>query len=127
MKNRGRDARNGWRRLFLATIGTAALAVPIVAGALTPPRPRAQAPVASPPIPQWQKDAGGKMAFDVASVKSNKSGSRPTSNVPLDSQGLFTPTGGLFSAMDFPLLEYTMVAYKLTREQSQAKPGYYSQ
>ena len=70
---------------------------------------------------------GRKMAFDVASVKPNNSGSRPTSNVPLDSQGLFTPTGGLFSAMDFPLLEYTMFAYKLTREQSQAKPGYYSQ
>jgi uncharacterized protein (TIGR03435 family) len=71
-------------------------------------------------VPQWQIDAGGKMTFDVASVKPNNSGSQPTSNIPLDSMDLFTPTGGLFSATDFPLLEYAKIAYKLTPEQSQA-------
>ena len=72
----------------------------------------------------WEKAAGGKMSFEVASVKENKSGvsdsNRPTSNVPLDAQSLYAPTGGLFSATNFPLLEYMRFAYKLTPEQSRA-------
>jgi len=72
----------------------------------------------------WEKAAGGKMSFEVASVKENKSGvsasNRPTSNIPLDTQNLYAPTGGLFSATNFPLLEYMRFAYKLTPEQSQA-------
>lgn len=64
------------------------------------------------------------MSFEVASVKENKSGvsasNRPTSNIPLDAQNLYAPTGGLFSATNFPLLEYMRFAYKLTPEQSQA-------
>jgi bla regulator protein BlaR1 len=113
------------RRRYLI-IATAGFVVVFVAGALTAPRLRAQAPAGqspapqSPAVPQWQIDAGGKMAFDVASVKPNKSvPARPTSNIPLDSDDDFTPTGGLFSATDFPLLEYTRFAYKLTPEQSQ--------
>jgi uncharacterized protein (TIGR03435 family) len=72
----------------------------------------------------WDKASGGKMSFEVASVKENKSGvsasNRPTSNIPLDAQDLYAPTGGLFSATNFPLLEYMRFAYKLTPEQSQA-------
>ena len=72
----------------------------------------------------WEKAAGGKMSFEVASVKENKSGvsvsNRPTSNIPLDAQNLYAQTGGLFSATNFPLLEYVRFAYKLTPEQSQA-------
>lgn len=72
----------------------------------------------------WEKVAGGKMSFEVASVKENESGvsdsNRPTSNIPLDAQDLYAPTGGLFSAANFPLLEYMRFAYKLTPEQSQA-------
>ena len=75
-------------------------------------------------ITAWEKDAGSKMAFDVASVKENKSGvsasNMPTSNVPLDAQNLYGPTGGLFSATNFPLLEYMRFAYKLTPEQDRA-------
>jgi len=45
----------------------------------------AQAPAAqSAPVPQWQTDAGGKIAFDVASVKQNKSSNPPHANFPLD-------------------------------------------
>jgi uncharacterized protein (TIGR03435 family) len=72
----------------------------------------------------WEKVAGGKMSFEVASAKENKSGvsasNRPSSNIPLDAQNLYAPTGGLFSATNFPLLEYMRFAYKLTPEQSQA-------
>ena len=49
-------------------------------------------------VPQWQIDAGGKMAFDVASVKPNKSGGHAYSNVLLIRHGrVYPPTGGLFS------------------------------
>lgn len=72
----------------------------------------------------WEKAAGGKMSFDVVSVKENKSGvsasNRPTSNVPLDAQDLYAPTGGLFSGTNFPLLEYMRFAYKLTPEETPA-------
>jgi hypothetical protein len=49
-------------------------------------------------VPEWQRAAGGKMAFDVASVKVNKSGSeRGTSNITGFNVGpTFLPTGGLF-------------------------------
>ena len=83
---------------------------------------RAQSPESD--AANWEKAAGGKMSFEVSSVKENKSGvsasHRPTSNIPLDAQNLYAPTGGLFSATDFPLLEYMRFAYKLTPEQSQA-------
>lgn len=68
----------------------------------------------------WEKAAGAKMSFEVASVKENKSGVLPSSNVPLDAQNDYAPTGGLFSAKDFPLLEYMRFAYKLSPEQDRA-------
>jgi len=74
------------------------------------------------PTPQWEIDAGGKMAFDVASVKQNTSGPtgpRPTSNVPLDPLDLYVPTGGLFSAVNYPLFAYALFAYKLNTQQAQ--------
>jgi uncharacterized protein (TIGR03435 family) len=77
------------------------------------------------PIPQWQIDAGGKLKFDVVSIKQNKSGAPPSgdkqyTNVPLNTWASFTPTGGLFSATNFQLDEYIRFAYKLTMYQSQA-------
>jgi len=125
MRNHPKGNRKTWRKRIFTTAAIVASSAPGFVGALTAPQLWAQsaavqAPTTQPPTPQWQKDAGGKMTFDVASVKPNKSGSMPTSNIPLDSMGLFTPTGGLFSATDFPLLEYTVFAYKLTPEQSQA-------
>ena len=78
-----------------------------------------------PTAPQWQIAAGGKMAFDVASVKQNVSGPPPPgvllrSAVPMDSGDAYIPTGGLFSAANFPLDAYITFAYKLTPNQTQA-------
>ena len=63
----------------------------------------------SPGVPDWQTAAGGKMAFEVASVKPAK-GFRPP-NFPLDSGDAKTP-GGRFS-VTFPLVSYVAFAYKL--------------
>jgi uncharacterized protein (TIGR03435 family) len=79
----------------------------------------------SPPatVPDWQAAAGGHGEFDVASVKQNTSDANPQtvhSNIPLGPQEAFTPTGGLFSATNIPLLQYIFFAYKLTPAQVQS-------
>src|SRR5579871_6283226 len=73
--------------------------------------------------PQWQTAAGGKLAFEVASVKPVPSGPdhfRPPS-FPLSNDDAFRPTGGRFSAT-FPLPVLITFAYKvrLTQEQLNA-------
>ena len=73
-------------------------------------------------IPQWQIDAGGKMAFEVASIHQTKPGEFTPPNFPLDSGDAYRGhKGGHFSA-DFPLSIYINFAYKLALapEQRQA-------
>jgi len=72
------------------------------------------------PVPEWETAAGGKMEFDVASIKQDTTApSRTTvnSNIPLGPQDMYAPTGGLLSATNFPLLQYMIFAYKLTPNQ----------
>jgi len=97
------SARKKW---LLATAGAMALAVPFVVGML---RLQAQTPA----VADWQAAAGGKMAFDVASVKANKSAERPTSNIPLTLDDAYTPTGGLFRAIGSQFYVYVRFAYKI--------------
>jgi len=61
------------RKLLLGTAALLIIATPIVFGLENAKRLRAESPG-----PDWQIVAGTKMAFDVASVKPNKSGSRGT-------------------------------------------------
>jgi len=82
-------------KLLLAAIGMAAIAGPLVFGVVAVPSAQ------SPAVPQWQTAAGGKMAFDVASVKPS----------PLFGD-VYVPTGGLFSATNTPLMNYMRFAYK---------------
>jgi uncharacterized protein (TIGR03435 family) len=80
----------------------------------------AQSQNPSPATPQWQIDAGGKMEFDVASVKEDSTPPSPQtvhSNVPIGPQDLYTPTGGLLNAVNYPLFQYMVFAYKLTPKQ----------
>ena len=60
--------------------------------------------------PAWQKAAGGKMSFEVASVRPSES--RDLGAFPLTSDSTFRQTGGLFRA-SFPLYLYIEFAYKL--------------
>jgi hypothetical protein len=53
-----------------------------------------------------EKAAGGKMSFDVASVKVNGGGPLGGhTNIPLPAER-FTPTGGLLDITDYPLGSY---------------------
>jgi hypothetical protein len=72
----------------------------------------AQTPVAIPA-------ATPKLAFDVASVRQNKSGSKPESNFPLGPGDMYAQTGGVFSASDQTLITYIAFAYKLTISQAE--------
>jgi uncharacterized protein (TIGR03435 family) len=70
----------------------------------------------SPDVPDWQTAAGGKMAFDVASIKLAKSGTFTMPTVFLD-QGDAKPPGGHFLG-SWPLSGYIWFAYKLNTFQS---------
>jgi hypothetical protein len=61
--------------------------------------------------------ADEKVAFDVASVKPNKSEDVPHTNVPLGAGTTYAPTGGFFSATNFPLALYIYFAYNLSGNQ----------
>lgn len=67
----------------------------------------------------WEKAAGGKMSFDVASVKENTAGGQNNrnSNVPFYGDA-YPLNGGLFSATNYWLQQYLAFAYKLSVTQS---------
>ncbi len=100
------------KKLALGVAGITALAAPIIIGVLNAPAIRAQ------DAADWQIKAGGKMAFEVASVKLDKGPFR-SPNFPLDTGDAFTP-GNRFSA-DMPLLTYIHFAYKVNFSQQQAE------
>jgi bla regulator protein BlaR1 len=68
-------------------------------------------------VPDWQTAAGGKLSFEVASVKPTKLMRPP--NFPLDS-GNAVAAGGRFSAV-MPLLVYIFFAYKVDGNGDQAR------
>ena len=75
-------------------------------------------------VPQWQIDAGGKIVFEVASVKENLAGplTESRSNFALDSNLVELPvsTGGFLSATNFPLLQYIAFAFRLDASQTKS-------
>ena len=98
---------------FLFALG---FAIPAGAQTATPQSPS----TLSQEIPDWQKAAGGKMSFEVASIRQSKPGTFTGSNFGLntsDSYETADPGGRLIA--DFPLAVYIEFAYKikLTDEQ----------
>jgi bla regulator protein blaR1 len=98
------------KKLALATTGMAALAAPVAIGIL-----HAQ------DEPDWQAAAGGKMSFEVASVKPEKTPRDHPPNFPLDDRNA-KPLGGRLSA-SFPLWAYISFAYKLSPNEEQRRAG----
>jgi uncharacterized protein (TIGR03435 family) len=111
MKNHFGVTLSARKKFLLATIGVAALTGPLVFGVLVLPAGQSSGP------PQWQTDAGGRTAFDVASVKVNKCGLPPScsidSNVFLVPGDTYSPTGGLLTVTNWPLMPLIVFAYKL--------------
>ena len=67
-----------------------------------------------------QTSPGTQLAFEVASVKPNKSDAPPYSNFPLNAGDFYVPNGGLFSAKNLPLVTYIFFAYKIQGNQAQS-------
>jgi uncharacterized protein (TIGR03435 family) len=100
------------RRRPHAAIVFLSVAALFVFGSANSPTTRAQSSSSD-----WQTAAGGKMSFDVASVKQNKSTDPPTTNVLLGPGDIYSPNGGLLSATNYPLTSYIQFAYKLPANQ----------
>jgi uncharacterized protein (TIGR03435 family) len=77
---------------------------------------------AQSPRSDWQTAAGGKMAFDVASVTPNTTGPAygMNSDFPLGPGDVYVATGGRFRATNFSLLAYIEFAYKIDGNQDQS-------
>jgi uncharacterized protein (TIGR03435 family) len=83
----------------------------------------AVAPMLAFPRTSQVSSATGSPAFDIVSVKQNKSGEpayRATSNIPLGFGDSYAPAGGLFSATNHFVADYIGFAYKLNSYQKRA-------
>lgn len=108
------------KKFALAIFGVIAVLAPLAIGLANAPLLHAQSGSTD-----WEKAAGGKMAFEVASVKQNFAPFGPGtvhSNISIDISNSddFTPTGGRFYETDFPLFVYVDFAYKLSPDQAGA-------
>ncbi|HEY6465788.1 MAG TPA: TIGR03435 family protein [Candidatus Acidoferrales bacterium] len=109
------------RKVLLAVIGLASVAGFLVFAIAAAVPLHAQSATTG-----WEKAAGGKMSFEVASVKEDSGPKtqitnaglhppvRPFSNFPLNNSDGYSPNGGLLSATNWPLVVYIGFAYKLT-------------
>ncbi len=106
-------------RIALAVALTGMALRPLQAQALNTRSPSAQS--ASVPTPDWEVAAGGKMAFDTATVRqSTAAPSNPRSaTFPLGPGDVYIPRGGFFGARNFPLYLYIFFAYKVIDNQEQ--------
>ncbi len=101
------------KKVLLASAGLIAVAVPIISGQASSAMAAQSSTTATPP----------KMAFDVASVRQNLSGTPANggdpmkSNVPLNPSDDFTDTGGTLTSMNRPLVAYIYFAYKVDNNQ----------
>lgn len=99
------------RRLaYEGTLLAVAVGTGMLLGLLRQPRVFAQSATAD-----WEQAAGGKMSFDVTSVKQNVSSIPGVVdwNVPLFGDD-YPPNGGLFRARNFDVSNYIAFAYKLS-------------
>jgi len=113
MRNRRVVGLNLGKKLALGAAGMAALVAPIIVGALIAPAMWAQ------DVTEWQTKAGGKMAFDVTSVKLSTGGFVPPA-FPFNAGEAYRPTGGYLRA-DFPLSVYIEFAYKIWPAEDQER------
>jgi bla regulator protein blaR1 len=119
LRNQSVVGLNLGKKVVLTGACMAALVVPVMIGALSAPAFRAQE------TPDWQAKAGGKMEFEVASVRLNPGPPEPA-NFRLSPDDAYGNTGGLLIA-DYNLASYIDFAYKVgpsTREQFYAMYGH---
>jgi bla regulator protein BlaR1 len=105
------------RELVLVTVAWMAVAASFAFGqGNAVPKTQAPAGQGVTSIPQWQTAAGGKMTFEVASIRPSKPDTFTPPNFALSPDDSYISTGGIFTA-DFPVATYIEFAYKLNPDQ----------
>src|SRR5260370_22851266 len=66
-----------------------------------------------PAQPGSQPITPQKREFEIAAVRENKSGGKPTSNFPLDRGNVYSPTGASLMATNQSALTLLIFAYKI--------------
>jgi len=109
------------QRTALAIAATVAICALFSLAPLSRPA-AAQSSSRSVAPPDWQTAAGGKMAFETATVTLNTMGPKSPShfNFPLGPGDVYIPNEGLFSAGNQRLARYILFAYKITPNQEPA-------
>jgi hypothetical protein len=114
------------RRLRMKVAGLIALASSVVLALATIPRKAQKTTGETQSVnlhitPGWENASGGKMAFEVASIRVAKPGTFTPPNFALNIDDTSIPPGGRFLA-DFPLESYIEFAYTImpAREQEPA-------
>jgi uncharacterized protein (TIGR03435 family) len=116
MKSNIGVALNAWRKVFLATAGVIALALPFVVGMFPAQTVRAQAPL-------WPTSGSPKLMFEVASIKANNSSDPEHWNIATGPGDFMRPVGGRYSVSNMPLREIVGFAYKLAGNMQYLMPG----
>jgi uncharacterized protein (TIGR03435 family) len=80
------------------------------------------------PIPLQAQSVEPRLAFDVASVRENKTGlppagEQPDANIPLGPGDIYTPTNGIMNLRNVQLTTLINFAWKLTANEGQAVTG----
>jgi uncharacterized protein (TIGR03435 family) len=121
MESHAKQIWSGWSSPIVAAAAILPLAAPVFLVLMTVPRLGAQAqaaPAAKPQSLEAMEAAGVKMSFDVVSVKPSNPAGRPYANLSRAPGAVLTPTGGLFSATNLPLVSYVWLAYDLSSDEA---------
>jgi bla regulator protein blaR1 len=117
-------------KLLLLAVGVVALAMPVLMGEVQAARKLTAAAMrpalaqdAPAAAPDWEKAAGGRMSFEVASVRLAGSAPFRRPNFALNIDDTSIPPGGRFFA-DFPLETYIDFAYKIMSTRAQRDSMY---
>jgi bla regulator protein blaR1 len=98
------------KRLLLSGTMLMVVAIPVFLGAQASTLSRSE---------DWQTLTGGKMEFEVASIRENKSGDSTRVNFTLGPGNAYASTGGRFSVTSLPILDLIRFAYKLSNGQTE--------
>jgi bla regulator protein BlaR1 len=118
----GRDGKcswNSWRGMVSAAVFAAAIAVSTDSPGALAQSVATPSSQSSQPVPAWQKSAGGKMEFEVASIHPAAPGASMRQNFDMSVEDVTIPAGGRISATG-ALGMFIQFAYKLSVFQDKA-------
>jgi uncharacterized protein (TIGR03435 family) len=113
------------RRVMRIRFACVGLLLAAAGGAMLIGFPEVPRAFAQSATPGWEAAAGGKMSFDVVSVKRNMtSADLPYRvNMPIEDSEVFVPTGGLFRADNIEIKRLMWFAYKMSQAEIDSLHG----